>query len=100
MVVKALDALWDDDVQEYGVKLSQSGRTFKGRTVFRVQNLTGATIGSIDSGLQVSYSTAYFPGVSDSFEGRLDAGLDRMTGKLTLHVFGSTASFNMNFVRK
>lgn len=100
LVVKSLDALWDDDAQQYGVKLTQTGRSLRGRTVFRVRNLTGATTGNVDSEMRITYSTAYGPGVSDSFEGRLDPGLDRITGKLTLHIFGAPFGFNMNFVRK
>jgi len=99
-VVKSLDALWDDEAQQYGVKLAQTGRSLGGRTVFRVRNLTGATTGNVDSQMRITYSTDYGPGLSDSFEGRLDPGLDRITGKLTLHIFGTPFGFNMNFVRK
>jgi PKD repeat protein len=99
-VVKSLDGLWDDDAQQYGVKLTQSGQSLRGRTVFRIRSLTGATTGTVDGDMRITYSTDYGPGLSDSFEGRLDAGLDRITGKLTLHIFGVPFGFNMNFVRK
>jgi PKD repeat protein len=100
VVVKPLDALWDDDAQEYGVKMTQEGTSFHGRTVFRVRGLTGATTGSVDNTLHVTYSTSYGAGVSDSFQGRLDPDLDHITGKLTLNIFGLQFPFNMNFVRK
>jgi PKD repeat protein len=100
LVVKSLDALWDDDAQQYGVSMKQTGRTFRGRTVFRIRDLTGATTGSVDSNLRVAYSTSYFPGVSDSFEGRLADDLDHISGKLTLDIFGVPFKFTMNFVRK
>jgi len=100
LVVKSLDALWDDDAQQYGVKMTQTGRSFRGRTVFRARGVTGATTGSVDNDLRIKYSTDYVPGLSDSFEGRLDSNLDRITGKLTLNVFGVPFGFNMNFVRK
>lgn len=100
LVVKSLDALWDDDAQQYGVKMTQTGRSFRGRTVFRIRDLTGATTGTVDSDLRIRYSTDYGPGVSDSFEGRLDSNLDRITGKLTLHILGVPFGFNMTFVRK
>jgi hypothetical protein len=99
-VAKSLDALWDDDAQQYGVKMTQTGRSFRGRTVFRTRGLTGATTGSVDSDLRIRYSTDYAPGLSDSFEGRLESNLDRITGKLTLKIFGVSFDFNMNFVRK
>ena len=98
--VKSLDALWDDAAQQYGVKLTQNGQALRGRTVFKIRNLTGATTGNVDSDMRITYSTDYGPGLSDSFEGRLDPGLDRITGKLTLHIFGTPFGFNMNFVRK
>jgi hypothetical protein len=68
--------------------------------VFRARGVTGATTGSVDHDLRIKYSTDYVPGLSDSFEGRLDSNLDRITGKLTLNVFGVPFGFNMNFVRK
>lgn len=98
ITAKSLDGLWEDASQGYGVKMSQSGSTFTGRTVFSIRNLTGSTKGSVNANLEVQYSTNY-GFATDSFSGRLDPGLDNISGKLVISIGRASFPFNLNLVR-
>jgi PKD repeat protein len=101
VTVKSLSGFWNDPDQGYGIEITQTGTTFSGRTVFGVQNLTGALTGSVNTALQVQYRTSYFSGAfKDSLDGKLDAGFDVITGTLALTDGRVRFTFNMNMKRQ
>lgn len=101
VVVKSLSGFWKDSDQGYGIEIIQDGTKFTGRTVFGIQNLTGALTGTINTGLQVQYRTSYFSGAfKDSLDGKLDASLDVITGTLALTDGRVRFTFNMNMTRQ
>ena len=101
VTVKSLDGFWRDADQGYGIEIIQKGDLFTGRTVFNIQDLTGALKGEITAGLDAHYRTSYFGGaVTDDFVGKLDANLDVFTGILNLSDGRSNFQFRMNMVRQ
>jgi hypothetical protein len=79
----------------YGIEVTQSGNTFRGRAVFPFRNVTGPTVGAV-TGNTVRYDTDYGAGDSDSFDGTLDASRTRMTGTVNfqLRSIGYLVTFN------
>ncbi|MET0556714.1 MAG: hypothetical protein ABW221_26985 [Vicinamibacteria bacterium] len=69
----------------YGIEVTQSGNTFRGRAVFPFRNVTGPTVGSLN-GATVRYDTDYGAGDTDSFDGALDASRTRMTGTVAFQL--------------
>ena len=79
----------------YGIEVTQSGNTFRGRAVFPFRNVTGPTVGAV-TGNTVRYDTDYGAGDTDSFDGTLDASRTRMTGTVNfqLRSIGYLVTFN------
>jgi hypothetical protein len=79
----------------YGIEVTQTGNTFRGRAVFPFRNVTGPTVGSLNGNV-VRYDTDYGAGDSDSFDGTLDASRTRMNGTVNfqLRSIGFLVTFN------
>lgn len=79
----------------YGIEVTQTGNTFRGRAVFPFRNVTGPTVGSLNGNV-VRYDTDYGAGDTDSFDGTLDASRTRMNGTVNfqLRSIGFLVTFN------
>ena len=79
----------------YGIEVTQTGNTFRGRAVFPFRNVTGPTVGAL-TGNTVRYDTDYGAGDTDSFDGTLDASRTRMNGTVNfqLRSIGYLVTFN------
>jgi hypothetical protein len=79
----------------YGIEVTQTGNTFRGRAVFPFRNVTGPTVGSVNGNV-VRYDTDYGAGDTDSFDGTLDASRTRMNGTVNfqLRSIGFLVTFN------
>jgi PKD repeat protein len=100
--VKSMEGFWNDKEQGYGIAIHQDHATINGRTVLGVKNLTGDLRGSVGADLSVAYKTTYFGGAfRDSLNGgKLDSGLDTITGDVDLTDGVSHFVYHMTLVRQ
>jgi PKD repeat protein len=101
MVAKAVNGVWKDKDQQYGIQVQQKGKTIKGRTVFPVRDLTGALKGIVAADRRVTWRTDYFGGaIRDYFDGTLSPDLDTLTGTLGLSDGQITFNYRVKLVRQ